>query len=87
MKAKHFNKPVHVPVISVNKYASNLLFIDKSDETDIVHYFLQEAIIMRNFTHPHVLSLTGISFEPDGSPMVVLPYMSNGDLRNYIQVW
>ncbi len=58
---------------------------DKADETDIVELFLREAVMMKDFRHPHVLSLIGISVEADGSPMVVLPYMAHGDLRRYIQ--
>ena len=33
-----------------------------------------------------VLSPIGITFDSDTSPMVVLPYMSNGDHKIYIQV-
>ena len=51
----------------------------------MVELFLREAVTMKDFRHTHVLALTGVSFEEDGSPMVVLPYMANGDLRSYIQ--
>ena len=58
---------------------------DKADETDMVERFLREAANMKDFKHPHVLGLVGVCFETDGSPMVVLPYMANGDLQRYIQ--
>jgi len=51
----------------------------------MVELFLREALMMRDFRHPQVLSLIGISFDKDSSPMVILPFMSNGDLRHYIQ--
>ena len=60
-------------------------FADKADETEVVELFLREAVMMKDFRHPHVLSLIGISVESEGSPMVVLPYMAHGDLRRYIQ--
>ena len=54
------------------------------DEMD-VESFLQEGLIMKDFKHHHVLTLIGVSFEEDGSPIVVLPFMENGDLLSYIR--
>jgi len=56
----------------------------KPDENDMVELFLREAVIMKDFDHVNVLRIVGVSFETDGSPMVVLPYMANADLRHYI---
>jgi len=50
----------------------------------MVELFLREAVIMKDFEHINVLRIVGVSFEVDGSPMVVLPYMANADLRQYI---
>jgi len=57
---------------------------DKPDETEMAELFLREAILMKDFHHVHVLGVIGVSFDGDGSPMVILPYMANGDLRQYI---
>jgi len=58
--------------------------VDKPDETEMSELFLREAILMKDFHHVHVLGVIGVSFDSDGSPMVILPYMANGDLRQYI---
>lgn len=46
--------------------------------------FLSEANRMKDFSHPNVLSLVGVSWDPIRKALVLLPYMKNGDLRSYI---
>ena len=40
---------------------------------------------MTSFHHDNVLSLIGISFDTNGFPIVVMPYMSNGSLIDHVQ--
>jgi proto-oncogene tyrosine-protein kinase Met len=49
-----------------------------------MHEFLSEANRMKDFSHPNILSLIGVSWDPTRKAMVLLPYMKNGDLRSYI---
>jgi serine/threonine protein kinase len=50
-----------------------------------VENFLKEGVIMKNFRHPHVLQLLGVVVGPSNEPMVILPFMANGDLRSYVK--
>ncbi|XP_059172415.1 macrophage-stimulating protein receptor-like [Physella acuta] len=47
--------------------------------------FVQEAVMMREFQHPNVLGLVGLSEKEPGVPYVVLPFMENGDLLTYVR--
>ena len=48
--------------------------------------FLEEALRMREFDHPHILTLIGIALDKEGDmPLVVLPFMKHGDLLSYIR--
>ena len=68
-----------------NKIKANFKKVKKEVEMNQngVEEFLQEAIRMRQFDHSNVLSIIGVSVLDD-KPGVVLPLMSNGDLKNYL---
>ena len=68
------------------RYFSGLCFSADSDlDQKMVENFVQEGIIMKNFNHPHVLSLLGLCLGFRKEPMVILPFMANGDLRTYVK--
>ena len=55
---------------------------DASDKDKL--RFLQEAAIMCQFDHPNVIKLHGIIV--DAPIMIVLEYMSRGDLHNLLNI-
>ena len=46
-----------------------------------------ESTIMKTFHHPNVLPLLGVCIDYDDEDVlkVVMPFMSNGDLRNFLK--
>ena len=48
--------------------------------------FLAEGTLMIDFKHENVLSLIGVVQEDGERPLVVLPYMENGDLCSFIKM-
>ncbi|XP_030073723.1 tyrosine-protein kinase Mer isoform X2 [Microcaecilia unicolor] len=72
------NMQVAVKTMKVGVYTSSEMTL-----------FLHEAALMRDFSHPNVLQLLGISFDHVGGetapvPMVILPFMKHGDLRSFL---
>ena len=39
---------------------------------------------MKYFDHSNVLSLIGVSFDSENNPAMILPFMSNGDVKAYL---
>lgn len=58
--------------------------IIRSSDADVTA-FLNEALIMKDFNHPNVLTLIGITLDKGEFPMVILPFMQNGSLLSYIR--
>lgn len=58
--------------------------IGASSEKEI-DQFISESAIMAEFDHPNILKLLGVCFDTEnGLPLIVLPFMANGDLRTYL---
>ena len=48
--------------------------------------FFAESLVMKDFQHPNILGLTGVCFDtPDGVPFIILPFMANGSLKDYLK--
>ena len=63
-----------------------LLLTGKNATEQEIGDFIAECEIMVDFDHPNVMRLVGVCFDTDnGLPLIVLPYMANGDLRSFLQ--
>ena len=40
---------------------------------------------MQDFNHPHVLKLLGVTMGSGGLPRIIVPFMANGDLLNFLR--
>ena len=49
----------------------------------VVQEFLQEAAMMKQFHHPNVMSVFGVSMD-ENKPCIILPLMENRDLKQYL---
>ena len=47
---------------------------------------LNESLLMKRFEHPNVVGLLGVCFDtPEGYPYLILPFMANGNVRDYLK--
>ena len=50
-----------------------------------IQEFISEAVVMLDFDHPNVMNLLGVCFDTeDHLPVIILPYMANGDLKSFL---
>ncbi|KAL5515856.1 hypothetical protein EMCRGX_G001090 [Ephydatia muelleri] len=48
--------------------------------------FFEECARMKCFKHPNVVELLAVCLDsPDGIPLMILPFMANGNLKTYLQ--
>ena len=50
----------------------------------VIEAFLQEVVIMRQFNHPNILSLIGISVH-NNKPCALLPLITNKDVNSFLK--
>ncbi|KAL5476059.1 hypothetical protein EMCRGX_G025961 [Ephydatia muelleri] len=51
-----------------------------------LHNMMSEILKMQDFSHPHVMTLMGMSFDAANTPSMVMPYMANGSLLSYLKM-
>ena len=51
--------------------------------TSDVHQIVQEVVKMKDFKHPHIMPLIGVCL--DTSLGMVMPFMANGSVLNYLK--
>ena len=53
--------------------------------TDLVADLLKECGKMKEFDHPNVLTLRGVCLDGGPAPFIIMPFMPNGNLLNYLK--
>ena len=61
-----------------------ILFIGDATKKEIED-ILSETLKMESLSHPHVMNLIGISISNTLSPILIMPFMENGSLLNYLK--
>ena len=46
---------------------------------------LSESILMKQLSHPNVMGLIGVCLDAGPSPYLIMPYMAEGSLFNYLK--
>ena len=47
---------------------------------------INEALLMSDINHPNIMRIVGVAIDADvGLPLLVMPYMENGDLQSYLR--
>ena len=46
---------------------------------------VEESVKMSRFKHPHVMGLIGVCLDAGPAPYIVMPYMANGCLLDYLK--
>ena len=54
-------------------------------DTTAAEELFEECAKMINLNHPNVLTLRGVCMDQGPVPYIVLPYMANGSLLNYLK--
>ena len=54
------------------------------DQLD-VDKFVEESLKMGRFKHAHVMGLIGVCLDAGSAPYIVMPYMANGSLLQYLR--
>lgn len=47
--------------------------------------FVEESLKMSRFKHSHVMGLIGVCLDGGPAPYIVMPYMANGSLLDYLK--
>ena len=76
-------EPLHS--VPVHRYIFFTFHTDLSSNHDL-RSLLNESLLMKDFDHPNIVGLLGVCFDtPDGKPYLILPFMANGNIRDYLK--
>jgi len=50
-----------------------------------IRQVVEEIMRMKQFSHPNILSLSGVTIDNHFSPCIIMPFMWNGSLDRFLQ--
>ena len=62
-----------------------MLFPGFHDNTDGFNSLVEEILKMKDFSHSNILTLMGVALDSRRCPCIVMPFMSNGSLVDYLR--
>ena len=71
----------------LSRIQSHLLLMYVACSLEAMKDLVAESAIMKTFHHPNVLPLLGVCIDYDDEDVlkIVIPFMANGDLRNFLK--
>ena len=60
-------------------------FITGFVQEELITDLLKECARMFEFSHPNVLTLTGVCLDGGPAPYIIMPFMANGSLLSYLK--
>ena len=63
------------------------IYFQNSGDFDQVQVdkIVDESTKMSRFKHSHVMGLIGVCLDTGSAPYIIMPYMANGSLLNYLK--
>ena len=71
-------------IIVAHVFCTTFKYLGNFDQPE-VDKFVEESIKMSRFKHPHVMSLIGVCLDAGPAPYIIMPYMANGCLLDYLR--
>lgn len=78
----HLNENSNSNDVAVKTYEAEPRLLEFLDQ---VHSIIKEASVMQNFDHPNLVKLIGIVYDGNKLPQLILPLMTNRNLRTYVK--
>ncbi|KAF9042327.1 kinase-like domain-containing protein [Panaeolus papilionaceus] len=78
---------VHKGYLNGKVIAVKRVRINQENKNSVFRAFLHEANVMVGIQHPHILGITGIAFINSYSLSILLPWMKNGTIIQFLQTY
>lgn len=56
-----------------------------STDKETIDNFLKQCAVLKDLQHPNILVMSGVCLSSSEPPLIILPNLQRGDLKNYIK--